>query len=131
MTEADLQAQVIALAASLGLVALHVRQPRMEGGEWRGFPDLMVIAPAGGIMFRELKAPGKQLRAPQRDWAQVLAGQDYGVWKPADWFNGRVRAELEQLAGHQAPGPREPATAQERLWHALRQVAEQEKYPDQ
>ena len=123
MTEADLQAQVIALAETLGLVALHVRQPRMEGGEWRGFPDLMVIAPAGGILFRELKQPGKQLRAPQRDWASILAGQDYDVWKPHDWHAGRIRAELEALAGCQPSGAREPGTAQERLWRAAAKAA--------
>ena len=117
MTEAELQAQVIALAETLGLVALHVRQPRMEGGEWRGFPDLMIIAPGGSLIFRELKQPGKQLRAPQRDWAQVLAGQDYGIWKPHDWHSGRVRAELEALARRAAPATG-PPTAQDRFWRA-------------
>jgi hypothetical protein len=117
MTEADLQARVVELAEILGLVALHVRQPRTEGGEWKGFPDLLIIAPGGALMFRELKMPGRQLRAPQRDWAAILAGQDHGVWKPHDWHSGRVRAELEALAGRAAPVTGLP-TAQERLWRA-------------
>ena len=117
MTEADLQAQVIELAEILGLVALHVRQPRTEGGEWKGFPDLLIIAPGGGIMFRELKMPGKQLRAPQRAWAAILASQDHGMWKPHDWHSGRIRAELEALPGRPAPVTG-PPTAQERLWRA-------------
>ena len=125
MTEADLQAQVIELAEILGLVALHVRQPRTEGGEWKGFPDLLIIAPGGGIMFRELKMPGKQLRAPQRDWATILAGQDHGVWKPHDWHTGRVRTELEALAGQAAPTTG-PPTAQERLWRAAARAAERD-----
>lgn len=123
MTEAELQARVLELAGSLGLVALHVRQPRMEGGEWRGFPDLLIIAPGGGLMFRELKAPGKRPRADQRDWAGVLSSQDYGVWKPADWMAGRVQAELHALAGEDYRPP-EPVTAQERMWRALRKDAD-------
>ena len=115
--EASFQAEVISLAESLGLVALHVRQPRMEGGDWKGFPDLMIIAPGGGIIFRELKMPGKQLRAAQRDWAAVLGGQDFAVWKPADLHTGRIRAELEQLAGTELPAA--APTAQQRLWRAL------------
>ena len=132
MTEADLQAQVIALAASLGLVVLHVRQPRMEGGEWTGFPDLMIVAPGAGIMFRELKAPGRQLRAPQRDWAAILAGQDYGTWKPADWMTGDIQRELHELAGRRyAEPPREALTPAERLHRALRDRAEQDRLASQ
>jgi hypothetical protein len=126
MTEADLQAQAVELAEILGLVALHVRQPRTEGGEWKGFPDLLIIAPGGGIMFRELKMPGKQLRAPQRDWAAILAGQDHGVWKPHDWHSGRVRAQLEALAGRAVPVTG-PPTAQDRLWRAAAQAAERDR----
>jgi hypothetical protein len=122
VTEADFQAQVLELAESLGLVVLHVREPRREASAWTGFPDLIIIAPGGGIMFRELKMPGKQLRAAQRDWADILSGQNHGMWKPADLHSGRIRAELEDLAGRElrAAGP---PTAQDRLWRALTAAA--------
>lgn len=122
MTEADFQAQVLELAESLGLVALHVREPRREDTAWTGFPDLIVIAPGGGLLFRELKQPGKQLRAAQRDWADILSGQDHDVWKPADLHSGRVRAELEDLAECEVSAAG-PPTAQDRLWRALTAAA--------
>ena len=119
MTEAELQAEIMALAASLGLVCLHLRAPHREG-DWRGFPDLWIIRPGGGPgaeMFRELKAPGKDLRAIQQGWAAILAGRNWGMWKPHDWHSGRIRAELEALPGRPAPVTG-PPTAQERLWRA-------------
>lgn len=124
MSEADFQAEVIALCEDLGLIALHLRAPAREGSGWAGWPDLMIIAPGGGLMFRELKMPGKQLRAPQRSWSAVLSGQDFAVWKPFDLHSGRVRAELEELAGQETPDTR-PLTAQERLWHALNSQAKE------
>jgi hypothetical protein len=113
------------LAAALGLVCLHLRAPHREGG-WRGFPDLWIIRPGGGPgaeMFRELKAPGKRLRAGQQDWAAILDRRDWAVWKSADWMTGRVQRELHDLADRDYSEP-EPATAQQRMWRALRQAAE-------
>jgi hypothetical protein len=123
VTEAELQAEVIALAGRLGLVVLHVRQPQREDSRWWGFPDLVIFAPGGGVAFRELKAPGKRPSADQRDWAEILSGQDYGIWKPHDWMAGRVQAELHALAGegYRPPGP---VTAEQRMWAALRKDAE-------
>ena len=112
------------LAAALGLVCLHLRAPHREGG-WRGFPDLWIIRPGGGPgaeMFRELKAPGKRLRAGQQDWAAILDRRDWAVWKSADWMTGRVQRELHDLAGQPYREP-EPAGAQVRRWRALRQAA--------
>jgi hypothetical protein len=125
VTEADLQAEIMGLAAQLGLVCLHLRAPHREG-DWRGFPDLWIIRPGGGPaaeMFRELKGPGKRLRAVQREWEHILAGRDYGVWKPHDWMTGRVPRELHHLAGQPYREP-EPADSESRMWRALRQAAE-------
>lgn len=124
MTEAELQAAVTQLARQLGLVCLHLRAPHREG-DWTGFPDLWIIRPGGGPaaeMFRELKAAGKDLRASQRAWAAILAGRDYAVWKPHDWHTGRVRAELEALAG-QPLAEAADDSAEARMWRALRRAA--------
>jgi hypothetical protein len=124
MTEAELQAVVMRLAASLGLICLHLRAPLREG-DWTGFPDLWIIRPGGGPgaeMFRELKAPGKQPRASQREWQRLLEGRDVDVWKPHDWHTGRVRAELETLADRLAAVPVDHG-AEARMWRALQRTA--------
>lgn len=120
--EHELQAAVVDLARQLGLVCLHVREPRRADSAWTGFPDLLIIRPGGALMFREIKMPGKRLRAAQKHWAAIFVGQDYGVWKPHDWHAGRIRSELETLAGHVAPGAA-PETSPQRLWRALSQAA--------
>jgi hypothetical protein len=52
-------------------------------------------------MFRELKPSGGQLRGPQKAWQWRLreAGQDTGEWRPADWNDGTIAAELAALTG--------------------------------
>lgn len=54
----------------------------------------------------------------QKHWREILAGQDYGVWKPADRHSGRVQRELHALAGMAYSEP-EPKTAGERMWCAV------------
>jgi hypothetical protein len=101
MTEAELQAEVVKLAESLGLVVLHIRDVRREHHAWTGFPDLFITGP-GGLLFRELKPAGGQLRGEQKRWQWRLreAGQDARVWWPADWHAGTIAAELAVLAGN-------------------------------
>lgn len=104
MTEAELQAAVTELAGTLGLAVLHVRDVRREHRAWKGFPDLLIVGPAG-ILFRELKQAGSHLRGEQKRWAWRLreAGQDVAAWRPADWQSGRIAAELARMAGSANP----------------------------
>jgi hypothetical protein len=122
MTEAELQAEVMALAARLGLKCLHVREPRREGGDWPGFPDLVIVGRR--VIYRELKMAGKEPSAGQRAWLEILtrAGQDAAVWKPADWPAGDVERELHNLAALDYTEP-EHLDPQQRLWRALRKAA--------
>jgi hypothetical protein len=83
---------------------------------------LLIIKPGGALLFRELKAPGKDLRPAQKHWREILGGQDYGVWKPADWHSGLIRGELETLAGEQLAEPADE-NAEARMWRALRAAA--------
>jgi hypothetical protein len=122
MTEAELQSDIRALYRKLQLVCLHLRSPAREGETWIGWPDLLIIKPGGALLFRELKAPGKDLCAVQKHWREILAGQDYGVWKPADWHPGRIRGELEALAGQQLGEP-EDDSPEARMWRALLRAA--------
>ncbi len=105
MTEAELQAAVTELAGTLGLDVLHVRDVRREHRAWKGFPDLLIVGPAG-LLFREIKPAGGQLRGAQKAWQWKLrgAGQNAGEWRPVDWRIGRIADELAALAGRQAAG---------------------------
>lgn len=46
MTEAELQSAILKLCDELELTAVHVREPRREGGDWAGFPTSSCSAPA-------------------------------------------------------------------------------------
>lgn len=103
MTEGDLVAVILAECRRLGITRVY-RTPRADragvssGG--RGFPDLVIAAPAGMVM-RECKSRGGETSADQDDWGWHLhrAGVDWAIWRPEDWHSGRIRAELRQLAG--------------------------------
>jgi hypothetical protein len=78
----------------------HCRPARRADGSWStpisgdsGFPDL-VIAGAGGVLFRELKGAKGKLSASQQAWALTLGGA-WGLWRPADLHSGRVQAEIQ------------------------------------
>lgn len=63
----------------------------------KGFPDLVLVHPVGGVLFRELKAgarPNRALDPEQGDWQVALAAAraDVGVWVPSDW--PQIVAEL-------------------------------------
>ena len=58
----------------------------------------------------------------QKHSREILGGQDYGVWKPADWHSGRIRGELETLARAQLDEPADNS-AEARMWRALRNAA--------
>jgi hypothetical protein len=96
LTEAQLQALIFAMCRTLRLYVYHTRDSR---GSVRGFPDLVIIGRR--VLWRELKG-WKPTSRPTREQAKVLndlrrAGQDAGLWRPADWFSGRIVAELTAL----------------------------------
>lgn len=105
MSENDLLGQVLELCGYLGITVAHFRPARTAKG-WRtpvqgdgkGFVDLVLVR--GQVVWRELKSDSGQLDPHQRRWRDVLlaAGQDWDVWRPADWRSGRVEAELKTLA---------------------------------
>lgn len=44
-----------------------------------GVPDRLVVAPSGGHVFVEVKAPGRSPRAAQRHWHAALADMGHRV----------------------------------------------------
>jgi hypothetical protein len=105
MKEADLLGAVMEMAALHGLRVHHCRPALTRSGQWRtpiqgdaGFVDLVLVGD-GGVLFRELKSTQGVLSDEQRVWLNTLAqaGQNAGVWRPADLRSGRILAELRAI----------------------------------
>ena len=99
MAEATLQTRVLEIAAELRWLAYHTHDSRRSQP---GFPDLVLVsARSGRVMWRELKRQKEKPSAEQQEWLDALraAGQDAGVWRPADLISGRVLAEFTARAG--------------------------------
>jgi hypothetical protein len=119
MSEADLLAEVTAICDETGVWWVHLLDSRKvggAGGRWAGFPDLF-LAGLYGVAFREVKGRRWKLETSQTDWKNRLlaAGADYAIWTEPDLRSGRIRRELEALAGggprrDAGPGPIHPAT---------------------
>lgn len=94
MTEAEFTDRIVDLAHTYGWKVAHFRPARTAKG-WRtpvaydgkGWPDLVLVHPAYGVLFREVKLDGAKLRPEQAEWLDALddAREDVGVWRPADW----------------------------------------------
>ena len=97
MTEAELEEQIRDACTKLGILRFHVR---ISIGTTAGLPDDILIGP-GGILWRECKTAKGKVTAAQQEAGAALtaAGQDWAVWRPADWYSGRIQRELAGLAG--------------------------------
>lgn len=97
-SEEALLGEVLLLASKLGVLAFHVWDSRTVVGP--GFPDL-VLAGENGVLVRELKKERGSMSPDQTRWYYRLraAGIDCELWRPSDLASGRVREELERIAG--------------------------------
>jgi hypothetical protein len=100
MTEDELVTSIIDLAGRLGWLAHHARPARLADGRWRtamqgraGYPDL-TLARAGRLLVVECKSATGRLRPDQQAWAAEL-GSAWRLWRPQDWFDGTIRADLD------------------------------------
>ena len=95
MLEKPFQTRVIQLAKFHGWSHVyHVFDSRRSAP---GFPDLVMVSTRlERTMFRELKTSKGRVTVDQQAWLDALgkAGQDVGVWRPADLLSGRIVAEL-------------------------------------
>lgn len=95
MSEDELSEAVRTMAKAFRLFAYHTHDSRRSAP---GFPDWVFIS-VRGVLWRELKKQDGDLSSSQRRVRDLLiaAGQDWGLWKPADLRSGRIEQELRAL----------------------------------
>jgi hypothetical protein len=97
MSEAELEEQIRDACKKLGIIRFHVR---VSIGTTPGLPDDILIG-SRGILWRECKTQKGKPTPAQVKTGEALraAGQDWDIWRPADWYSGRIRLELMAIAG--------------------------------
>lgn len=93
MSEKDLQDKVIDTALRNGWLVYHTHDSRRSAP---GFPDLVLVHPEHGVMWRELKKQKGRVSPDQKKWLDRLAAVDEntGVWRPSDWVSEQIVKEL-------------------------------------
>lgn len=92
-TEKQFQQQIIGLARTLGWRVYHPYDSRRSVP---GFPDLVLVHPARGVLWRELKTEKGRASPAQHDWLHALieADQDATIWRPRHWNDGTIHQAL-------------------------------------
>jgi len=106
MTEKELQRNVVDLALTLRCRVNHQLPARTPTGRWhtatqghKGWLDTTIVGKRGAL-FRELKSHRGRIDPEQYAWitAWTVAGFDAAVWKPLDWYSGRIEREIRAIA---------------------------------
>lgn len=94
MRERDFQRRITDLCNWLNLRWYHPNDSRRDKP---GFPDLVIVGPAG-LLFAEVKTDTGVVRDEQTAWlfGLQLAGAEAHVWRPRDW--PEVESRLRALA---------------------------------
>ena len=101
MSETELLEAVIDLAHLLKWRVAHFRPARTEQG-WRtagsgdvvGYPDLTMVRDTR-LIFAELKSERGRTTVDQQDWLHALkAVAEVRLWRPGDWLDGSIEADL-------------------------------------
>ena len=92
MTEAELEENIRDACTKFGIIRFHVR---FSLGTTPGLPDDILIGPSG-ILWRECKNQKNKPTPEQAKTGEALTaiGQDFAIWRPEDWFSGRIQREL-------------------------------------
>ena len=104
-SEAKFQKVVITLAKLHRWKVMHTQPAQIRAGRWitpntgdQGFPDLVMVHPARGTIFVELKTDRGIVSNTQWDWINALkdAGQEVYIWRPKDieQINTRLAGNL-------------------------------------
>ena len=99
MLEKDFQKAVMQLANFRGWRIHHTRTVQVGKNHFtpvvgdRGFVDLVMVHPAYGCIFVELKTDRGRVSQHQVDWLDLLekTGMEVHVWRPQNWDEITVR----------------------------------------
>lgn len=96
MSEAELEENIRDTCKKLGILRFHVR---ISKGTTAGLPDDILIGPRG-ILWRECKNATYKPTPAQVKTGEALTavGQDFAIWRPADWYSGRIVRELRGIS---------------------------------
>lgn len=74
-----------------GWKVFRVRQGRAGWNLGSGFPDIHAVRER--VFYAELKRQNNELDPKQVEWREALetAGQEYHLWRPLDWLEGRIQ----------------------------------------
>ncbi len=105
MSEEALDLKVRGLFNALGLADFTLHPPDGVGRYRAGYPDWTIAG--RWVMWRELKTMKGKLSAAQQAWLERLkdANADVDVWRPIDYYNGRIAAELKAVTEGLRPIP--------------------------
>lgn len=102
MSEKDLTREMLRILKDLRKLGHPINRYHPWNSEHSesGYPDETLVGPSR-VMFRELKKQRGIVTKAQQEWLDGLtrAGQDAGVWRPSDFYSGRMSRELTALAG--------------------------------
>ncbi len=73
---------------------------KISRGSTAGLPDCYLLNTYGDEMWRELKLDDTFL-SPEQEIViglQQLGGRDVAVWRPRDWYSGRIAREIQAFA---------------------------------
>lgn len=92
MTEAELQADIIALARYMGWLVYHTHDSRRSA---KGFPDLCMVR-GDRLLFVEIKSAKGKTTPEQDDWLRSLCRTQAEVYlvAPCDWDSGQIERLL-------------------------------------
>jgi hypothetical protein len=95
VSEDELLGLVAAECDRLGLWWWHDMHPVRNKP---GLPDLIIVG--SKVLFAELKSAGSGPTPEQTrvGWRLLAAGASYALWYPADWRDGTIGSELEEMA---------------------------------
>jgi hypothetical protein len=103
--EKSFQAGIIDLVRLTGWRHFAVRDSR---GCPPGWPDLVLVHPDRGVLYRESKSDGGRLSVEQEAWGELLerAGCDWAIWRPRDWstIEAQLRGQLANGGGERVLG---------------------------
>lgn len=90
----SLLAEIRQAIRDFDLWAYHTKR---STGSDKGWPDLVILGKR--VIYRELKTETGKVTTEQLDVIRRLqqAAQDVDVWRPTDWYSGRIQHELAAI----------------------------------